>query len=62
MNRVATPALERSLIVVAGAEMAETANGGISGLTSEEVRRICGDLSDWKVSAILETHATIGDL
>jgi len=42
--------------------MAETANGGISGLTSEEVRRICGDLSDWKVSAILETHATIGDL
>jgi len=31
-------------------------------LTSADVRRICGDITDWKVSAILDTHATIGDL
>jgi hypothetical protein len=34
----------------------------IAPLTSADVRQVCGDLTDWKVSAILDTHATIGDL
>jgi hypothetical protein len=31
-------------------------------LTAEEVRRLCGDLLDWKVSAILALQPTSGDV
>jgi hypothetical protein len=38
--------------------MASDANGqGAAPLTSEEVRRLCGDIVDWKVSAILASGA-----
>lgn len=42
--------------------MAETVTGGVARLSQEDVNRVCGDLLDWKVSAILSTDATIDEL
>ena len=31
-------------------------------LSSEDVRRLCGDVLDWKVAAVVETGGTVADL
>jgi hypothetical protein len=33
-----------------------------TSVTPVEVRRICGDVSDWKLGAILDLQPTLGDI
>ncbi|MGM0583161.1 MAG: hypothetical protein ACQEUZ_00700 [Pseudomonadota bacterium] len=40
----------------------ESAKGLAGGLTSEEVRRICGDIPDWKLAQIVATGADVTEL
>jgi hypothetical protein len=42
--------------------MTQTAAHDSPRISREDVLHVCGDLTDWKVLAILRTGATIGDL
>lgn len=44
-------------------DMTETSPSSVaSNLSRDDVIRICGDIDDWKVKAIIDTKATLSDL
>jgi hypothetical protein len=43
--------------------MANTANSSVTtNLSRAEVARVCGDILDWKIKAIIESGATVAEL
>lgn len=42
--------------------MVNEPNEGHTGPTHEDVRRVCGDVADWKVAAILATGANLDEI